>query len=134
MSDKAYDDWRLDLVHYRATLKRKVQGRMRKAQRTSISEAVKAREEAFEKGHFRRVIDSILGKRGEYCRVAKVMREDGKVETDPRAVAETLANHFQEAFAGGGTCPWFEEDGIPPTVKKFFADSWKVGRPGSRLC
>ena len=46
------------------------------------------------------------------------------METDPRAVAETLANHFQEAFAGSGTRPWFEEeDGIPPTVKEFFEDS-----------
>jgi len=39
-TDKAFEDWLLDLVHYRANLKRKVQGRKRKAQRTSISEAV----------------------------------------------------------------------------------------------
>ena len=48
---KAFEDWLLDLVHYRANLKRQVQGRKRKAQRASISEAVKAREEAFEKGN-----------------------------------------------------------------------------------
>ena len=99
---------------------------MRKAQRTSISEAVKAREEAFEKGSYRRVIDSILGKRREYCRIAEVMKEDGTVETEPRAVAEALADHFQDAFAGGGTRPWFKQAGIlPPTVKEFFADSVK---------
>ena len=98
---------------------------MRKAQRTSISEAVKAREEAFEKGSYRRVIDSILGKRREYCRIAEVMKEDGTVETEPRAVAEALADHFQDAFGGGGTRPWFEQADIPPTVKEFFADSVK---------
>jgi hypothetical protein len=79
------------------------------------------------------VIDSILGKKREYCRIAEVMKEDGTVVTNPREVAETLAKHFKDAFAGGGTRPWFEQPDIPPKVKEFFEDSEAGRQPGSKL-
>ena len=84
--------------------------------RTGISEAVRLREQAFQRGEVRRVINSVLGNKKGAPGIATAETATGGILSSPQEVEAGLAKHFYEAFAGAEANVWYNAPGTPQLV------------------
>ena len=104
-----------------------LQGQMRREHRKTMGTWVKKREEAFEVGKIKQVLNSVLKRtRGGDGLVSLDTEEGGSIE-EPAEVARAVNAHFKKALSGGGVRAWYEEEGVGEGVRTFFKDN-RAGR------
>ena len=120
---RVWGRWGEGLKSKLGRVKAGLQGAKRRARRERIADYVAKREQAFVDGSLGKVVRSVLGSKKAGGTLTVVEQEDGTQLTSPAEVKRATSEHFQRAFAGAGTTPWYETRAVSEEVKAVYEDS-----------
>ena len=113
-----------ELMQLEKLLKKQMHGRKRSEWRHAINTQSAAREKARQQGRKAAVIRSIFGTHKERYDMNLLRLPDGSTQTDPIAIHETFANHFEQWHQGNGRRTFFDDHVIdwedPQRSRDFF--------------
>ena len=125
--------WEAGLRSRLGRVKAGLQGAKRRARRECIADHVAKREQAFVEGSLGKVVRSVLGSQKAGGTLTVVEQDDGTQLTSPAEVKRATSHHFQRAFAGAGTTPWYERRAVSAEVKSVYEDTARGRRVREEL-